>query len=276
MECIGLAAGDRAEFARLIEQTLSSADLIAKVNRTSVYAWQDPSGARLVISTEDRQIVDLLPSFAGTVGALLSGVKVANDEVAVGKVVDDEGETMTMLAIELEQRRMLAGAAPAGGAASIVALGNEVSVFADKDSFANSDASLISPGKDAGDPPAHVAELGMSWPPRMAAESFMSYGVFGPPEQAQAHAWLYGTVLTAQTRTTQLTGQSFITTRVRTVGFEVDLCLPATSAVPEPGNIIGGHVFLVASMPSLLGSDAARSSKRSWLPWRRGPRTSAS
>jgi len=79
----------------------------------------------------------------------------------------------------------------------------------------------------------------------------VSAGVFSAPEQAQAYALLHGTVLDAERRTVIATGQSFIAARVRTAGFEVDLCVPATIPVPEPGNIIGGQVFLVASMPAL-------------------------
>jgi hypothetical protein len=146
-------------------------------------------------------------------------------------------------------------------------------VHTDEDAFAASDTSLMSPGAEPGDPPAHVVESGMPWPPRMATESFFSYGVFGPREQAQAYAPSNGTVLHAEQRTVTATGQSFIAARVRTVGFETDLCLPLTvdGDIPQPGNIIGGDVFLVASVPSLIGPapGSAATATRSWFPWRR-------
>jgi hypothetical protein len=44
----------------------------------------------------------------------------------------------------------------------------------------------------------HYLERGWSWPPRLASESFISYGVFGDPAQARARARLSGTVLKAE------------------------------------------------------------------------------
>ena len=81
----------------------------------------------------------------------------------------------------------------------------------------------------------------------MGPESVISAGVFGPGEQAQAYARLYGTVLRAEQRTVAATGQSFVIARCRTVGFEPDMCLPAMP-LPTANNIIGGTVFLAASL----------------------------
>jgi len=44
----------------------------------------------------------------------------------------------------------------------------------------------------------HYLERGWSWPPRLASESFISYGVFGDPAQARDRARLSGTVLKAE------------------------------------------------------------------------------
>ncbi|GIF97938.1 hypothetical protein [Catellatospora citrea] len=270
LECVGLGVSDGDGLSALIGEALERAELLGEVAGTSVHAWQDPSGARLVVSTQERTVKDLLPSYAGTPGARLAGLHAVNDEVAVAHVVDADGETLTMLAVEVEQRRLLsAGKQPVDAEAAVVALGVDVTVHADEAAFAASDASLLSPGSEPGEPPAHVVEQGHPWPPRMGPESFISYGVFGPPEQAEAYARLHGTVLSAQRRTVALTGGSFVVARVRTVGFEVDLCLAATDAaeLPRPGNVIGGTVFLVASVPALAAAAPAR---RSWLPWRKG------
>ncbi|GHJ48127.1 hypothetical protein Cs7R123_54690 [Catellatospora sp. TT07R-123] len=268
-ECVGLAVGDRAELAELVSRALAGAEPVGHVGGIDVCVWQDPSGVRLVFSLKNGKILDFVPSFAGTEGARLSAVRPANDEVAIANVVDGDGEMMTMLAVELEQRRLLTGAGRSvSGPASVIAFGQDVSVHADEDAFAASDASLLDPDDAGTEPPADHSEQGLPWPPRMGPESFISYGVFGPAEQAQALARLHGTVLDAQRRTVAATGQSFVVARVRTVGFETDLCLPdlPDAELPQPGNVIGGHVFLVASLPSLTSPDSAR---RSWLPWRR-------
>jgi hypothetical protein len=229
---------------------LADARHLGAVDGVTVLRWQDPSGARLVLAVRDRTVLDLLPSFAGEPGARLGRVGAANEAVAIADVVGEDGEQATVIAVELEQRRFLTVAAgPVTGMASVVGLAVDVTVHAGADAFAASDASLLSPdGGEPGEPPAHVLERGLPWPPRMAAESLISYGVFGPAEQAEAYARLNGTVLRAERRTVAATGGRFVVARVRTAGLDLDLCLP-TPVVPEPGAIIAGTVFLVASLP---------------------------
>lgn len=285
-ECLGLAV-DRDGFGDLMGRVMAAAEVVATTDGVRTHVWQDAGGARLIVWTKRNSVLDLLPSFAGTPGAHLSGVSRANDEIVVATVVDAEGDTLTMLAAGLEQKWSLARDGSADGRAAIVAFGADVSVHENEEAFNASDASLLSDtdnnsdsdsdnGGDAGDPPPRFAEQGLPWPPRMAAESFIPYGVFGAPADAEAYARLNGTVLSAERRTTSLTGQEFIAARVRTAGFEVDLCLPAGIAlpggfdVPGPGNVIGGTVFLVASMPDLTQPPGRPAeAKRSWLSWRR-------
>jgi hypothetical protein len=83
----------------------------------------------------------------------------------------------------------------------------------------------------------------------MAAESFISYGVFNDGDSAQAYARLNGVVLTADVRTVTATGQRFVASRVRSAGFQADVCLPADerTVAPPPGSVIDGTVFLVVS-----------------------------
>ncbi|MFD2767075.1 hypothetical protein [Micromonospora eburnea] len=273
LDCVGLGVTDRAGMRRLVDIALAGAERLGEADGVSVLRWQDPSGARLVLGVRGDEVVDLLPSYAGTPGARLADVRAVNEDVAVADVLDDGGEQATMLAAELEQRRLLpAATGPVGGLACVVALGVDVAVYADAEAFAASDASLVGDRDDPGDPPAHVVEQGWPWPPRMATESFVSYGVFGEPAQAQAYARLNGTVLGAEPRTVTATGQRFVAARVRTAGFEADVCLPAGDAggVPQPGNVVAGTVFLVGSLPvpTAAGGGAAPA-KRSWLPWRR-------
>lgn len=250
LECVGLGVGDRSGLQRLVNGALADARQVGVAAGVSVLRWEDPSGACLVLAVRDREVLDLLPSYAGQAGARLGGVRAANDGVVIADVVDEAGEQTTLIAVALEQRRLLAFAAgPVAGPASVVALAVDVTVHADAAAFAASDASLLSPDStDAGEPPVHVVERGLPWPPRMAAESLISYGVFGPAELAEAYARLNGTVLRAERRTVAATGGRFVVARVRTVGLDLDMCL-AGVLVPEPGNVVSGTVFLVASLP---------------------------
>jgi hypothetical protein len=272
LDCVGLGVADPAELEQLVSAALKDAERMGEAGGIAVLGWQDPSGARMVMATRGNKVLDLLPSYAGTPGARLANVHAVNKEVAVADVLDDDGEQVAMLAVELEQRRMLPAAAGAvNGHASVVALGVDVAVHADADAFEVSDTSLLGDGgDDSADAPPHYAEQGWEWPPRMAAESFISYGVFGPPKKAQAYARLNGTVLHAQRHTVVATGQQFVVARVRTAGFEVDLCLSADDAreLPRAGNVVGGTVFLVASLPFAVAEDT-EARRRSWLPGRR-------
>lgn len=269
LECVGLDL-ERDAFEALVGRALSDAELLGEADGVAVRRWTDPSGARMTIGTRGREVVGFVPSYAGAPGAVLRGVRAVNDDVIVADVLDDDGEQVTMLAAALEEAYLLAApGATADGRAGIVALGVDVAVHADEEAFAASDASLLSdPGEDPGDPPPHVVEHGWPWPPRMGTESFISYGVFGDPDNAEAYARLHGTVLSASRRTVVATGRQFTAARVRTAGFEADLCLPAGLPSPVPGNVVGGTVYLVASRPMVAAHTAVLTGKpRRW--WRR-------
>ena len=137
------------------------------------------------------------------------------------------------------------------GPARITALGVAVEIYQDDDVFAASPGSLLDPSADsAREPPQHYLDRGWTWPPRMASESFFSYGVCGEPAQVSASARLSGTVLKADRAACTLTGQPFIIASVRTIGFEADLCLAGSGHpdLPVPGNIISGTVYISATI----------------------------
>ena len=90
---------------------------------------------------------------------------------------------------------------------------------------------------------------GLAGPPRLAAESFISYGMFADPAEARPDARLSGTVLHAGRRVCALTRQPFTVATVRTAGFEADVCLAGSEHpdLPAPGSIISGTVVLSAA-----------------------------
>ncbi len=249
--CVGLAVADSAELSQLVRRLVPEADVLGETADLVVRRWQDPSGCRLVVGMRGTEIVDLLPSFAASTGAVLGPLTFLPNGLSSAAVLDEHGDQVTAMAFVLEERRLMeALAGPIEGPAAITALGVDVEVFASAALFSESDASLFTPRDEpAGDPPAAFVERGWSWPPRVGSESFFSHGVSGSAESTTAHARLTGTVLDARQHTAELTGQPFIEARVRTAGFEAHVCYPAGElTLPEAGNVIAGTVFIVASM----------------------------
>lgn len=253
MACVGLDVADVEGLNALLHEVWPRTTVVGEVDGLVVRRWEDASGARIVLAGHDGAVERFMPSFAGVPGAFLRDVFALNDEVSAADVVVD-GETRTRLAIELEERDLVRGR-PVAGEASIVLLGTGVEVFADEAAFMHSPASLLTPGSEPeGDPPPHLVELGIAWPMRVAAESFVSMGLFsssfGGSGTATAEARMAGIVLATERRAVEVTGQSFVVARVHCTGFEADLCLPAPSdgSVPAPGNVIAGDVFVVGSL----------------------------
>jgi hypothetical protein len=266
LTCLGLGVENTDELRRLVSDVLPRSISLGVVGNIDIRRWEDPSGVRLVFGVNENDMPDLLPSFAGNATAKLAGVSALSPDVTAADVMED-GEVVTRIALELEERRFLDPTAPApSGRASVVALGRAVTLYQDEESFADSPDSLVASddGKSR-EPPAHYVERGWKWPPRMAAESFISSGLFGSPS---AEARLYGTVLSAEHRTVVQTGNAIDVLVTRTAGFEATVCVPGGSLgfQPKPGNILGGLVYLVGSMPSIGPLNAVP------VPSRKSPR----
>jgi hypothetical protein len=244
--CVGLAVRDGDELDRLITAVLPAAHSLGRAGALELFRWQDPSGARLIVAVVDDQWVELLPSFAGLPGALLANLEPVNDEVTTADVVDPDGEQLASVAVELEQRRLLNPADPPSGRqagfstpATLVALGTDVSVRDGAEAF----------------------------------EPFLAYTGFDAADEAEAYARLAGTIVRAERRTVVQTGQRFVAARVRTAGFQLDLCLSASEhpALPTPGQIVAGEVYLVASLEHLPADRPPTGSLRTMKKygWRR-------
>jgi hypothetical protein len=256
LACVGLSVRDEAELSSLVTSAYRT------VRETGVFAgvhvgrWQDASGAVLILGWRSSELVDFVPAYAAASGGLLAECRLINDSVAVAKVIDAGGQQVTAMAFEAEQYRQLdALGRRVSGPARITALGVDVQVDPDADVFAASPGSQLdlSAGPVAG-PPPHDRESGWSGPPRLAAESFISYGIFAESAQARPHARLSGTVLDAGRGVCALTGQPFTVAPVRTAGFEADVCLAGSAYphLPAPGTIISGTVVLSAAIDAPL------------------------
>ena len=262
LACVGLSVRDEAELNSLVTSAWRTVRETGVFGGVHVGRWQDDSGAALILGWQSGELLDFAPAYTAASGGLLADCRLINDSVAVAKVVDADGHQLTAMTFEAEQyRHLLTLGHQVSGPARITALGVDVIIYPDAGAFAASPASQLHPSPEsASEPPPHYRENGWPWPPRLGAESFISYGVFADPAQAGPRARLSGTVLDAARHICALTGQPFIVAAVRTAGFEAALCLAAGDhpEVPVPGNIISGTVVLSAAVdtPVLNGGQA--------------------
>jgi hypothetical protein len=255
LACVGLAVSDETELRQLVTRAHRAAGQTGVFDGVQVGRWEDDSGAALVLGWRSGELVDFIPAYTAGSGGLLADCRLVNDCVAVAKVTDAGGEQLTAMTFAAEQYRELgAHGEPVSGPARITALGVHVQIYPDADAFAASPASQLTPAGSGQEPPPHYRERGWAWPPRLGAESFISYGVFDPPDQARPHALLSGTVIKAAPRVCTLTGQPFTVATVRTAGFAADVCLAASEhpSPPAPGAIISGDVSLCAAFAAPL------------------------
>ena len=187
LACIGLEVSDETGLDWLVTSAHRAVRETGVFDGVHVGRWQDDSGAALILGWQSGELLDFIPAYTATRGGLLSDCHLINESVAAATVVDADGRQLTAMAFEAEQYRQLqALGEPAGGPARITALGVDVQVHPDADAFAASPGSQLDPAADPDqEPPPHYRERGWSWPPRLAAESFISYGVFADPAQAR-------------------------------------------------------------------------------------------
>jgi hypothetical protein len=249
LACAGLPVTDEQQLSALLDRIMPEVQELGRTGRKRVVRWTDPSGARLVLDVTDEGVVDLLPSFRSGTTVLLGDLRAVNSDVAIASLLDEDGEEMTSVALALEQRRLLPRQPVARVRASLTALGVDVVVHPDAGAFESSDASLLDPDASGGAPPS-TWERDWPWPPRVAANSLLSYGVFAEVADATAHARLAGEVLLAERRTVQATGADVVVAEVRTAGFSVTVCLEGAAhpQTPVPGNVLSGTVLLTASL----------------------------
>jgi len=267
LECVGMGVADPDGLGALIDSIRVQTVTIGRKAGIEVVRWQDTSGARLVLGIADDGIHDLLPSLDSEIQTRLMTVRRANDDIATAAVVDEKGHPLTSAAFEVEQNRLLPERPIEEASAAIVCLGRDMTIHATPKEFGESAASLLDPQADAAsDPPERAAAHGLKWPPRMAPKSFISYGVFGSASEAGATARLAGLVVSSDVRTNAATGQRFVVATVDTGLLEVAVCLSGSEhpSAPEPGQVVAGTGYLVASIPELEGSR-----RRRWW-WRGG------
>lgn len=262
--CIGLQPDSEDALLELLNSVETALRPLGPAgDGVEILQWTDESGGRLTISVSGEDIVDLVPSFAGATGVSLGDLSPRGEYVAAD-VLDEHGELTTRLLCELEQSRFLP-IEGASGAAALTAFGVDVTVHADEAAFAASDDSLLAPGA-GGEPPADLPD-GVSWPPRLAPESFFSLGLFTEDDtDAEPYARISGRVVEVETRTNSRTEQQFHAVQLSCTDMQLVLCLAASDhpGAPQPGNVVAGVTYLVASVPSLWPSSGQPKQDRGW------------
>lgn len=203
----------------MVAAARSEAETIAKDGEVGVHIWTDPSGARLIITTEGDLVRVVTPTFYAAPGAIISEPQAVDGGLVLAELVNQGDEVITEIACQLEELALLGSAAPpVEGPVSIVVLGNSVQVLGRAD--------------------AGVPDL-----------VFEPTGAYALSTDAVAH--LTGVVLAIQQRTVSRTGQAFTAARLETDGFQVTLCVPAGKPDLTAGDVVEVDGYVVASIPAL-------------------------
>jgi len=198
--------------------------------------WMDPSGAvvDLLIHLDDHRF-EVAPGFVGGEITRLSYLEFLEDhpDLLVGDLLDEDGETITRLAVQSAQW------IPRGSEALLVvsALARSVSVYADESEFLASPDSKLGEGSNA-------VEL--------SASSFIPVGLFVEPGVApDPMAMFAGQVVSAASHVNRESGQRFVAARVRTLdSLEITVLWPQGAApVPAVGAIVSTTALITARLP---------------------------
>lgn len=187
LACIGLAVSGEAEFSWLLKSACTGIREIGTFDGVHVGQWLDDSGAALILGLHDGELVDFSITYNGASGGLFADCRLLHESIAFAKVVHADGRQLTAMAFEADQyRQLLALGQQVSGPARITALGTDVTIYPDADTFSASPASQVNPWPEpAPEPPPHYDS---PWPPRLAAESFISHGLFADIAQNRSRA----------------------------------------------------------------------------------------
>lgn len=236
LACFGFGA----DTAALVAGVLPRVERLSLVGDVEVLAWTDAaSGARLLLGCRGVDVQWMWPTLASSTSALLGGLTVVADDVVGAAVLDAAGGRVARVVLRLEQGRALSTEDRSRTWPATVVATGPVQVFPDVAAFSADPASIHGdPASYSARPPEHFAQRGWAWPPRTSEESLE------PAGDALPVARLTGTVVAADRRRNELTGDQFTVARVRTLGLELDLCLPAGHEPVSVGSVVAGRVGL--------------------------------
>jgi len=250
LDCFGF--GD--DLPALIDAVLPRVERLSLSGEDEVFAWTDEtSGARLVLGCHGVDVRWLWPTLWSPPSTLLGGLTVLGNGLVSARVVDGAGGRLAHVLLRLEQganltEEMLTRTWPAA-----VVAGGPVQVFPDADAFLADPSSIRGdPASYPTQPPEHFVARGWPWPPRLSEESLEE------PREAAGHTRMTGTVLAADLRRNSLTGRHFTVLRVRTLGLELDVCVPGDRQAVAVGSVVAGLVDLVGRLGAEPGDPRQR------------------
>jgi hypothetical protein len=246
-ECLGFSFDGGATFEDVMIDLLSGGDAVRRSDGGQMLVWTDPSGARVVGNSNDRNELDcVLPTLVMTprlrvkpTGWLEDPQCRFCDSLHV-EVVDDQGEMCYPLAFQIDDIGVSRSQLSLGSAqdAAIAGFAESVEVWEDEDAYTA----------------ARTADV------PLGVESLIPVGLFASEDEAPTpHALITGRVLESETRTNEKTGTPFIWALVKTFGGDYETVLSSADAgALHSGTIIQGQFWLVGHVGGGRGLDGAR------------------
>lgn len=233
-ECIGVPGGEDEVFP-FLETAIERGAVRDRADGGREIVWRDPNGATVAVDTApDGEIVCARPSFLGSsrLPVLVNGIGEDPECRFCSRlftdVLDEEGEMVYPLAVELEEIDAVMESPPSGERRTL-----RVTAFAD--------SIATWPSEEA----YHEA---VSDEAPLAARSLIPVGFFTPPARRglfrlraepvpEAHALLTGIVASYGERRNEATGHSFFSAELDTFGGRYDAVVAAEEA---EGLAVGG------------------------------------
>lgn len=227
-ECIGVPGGEEEVFA-FLRRAMREGTFRELPDGGREILWRDASGASAAVDTgPDGEVACASPSFRGSSRLPVLVNAIAEDEDCrycsrlIVDVLDDAGEMLYPLAVELEDINAVMGAVPAGERRElqVTAFAESISVWPSEEAYYDQAAS-----EEAA----------------LAAQSLIPIGFFTQPERRgllrrrgermpTAHALLTGIVASLAERRNEATGASFWSLEIETFGGRYDAVVAAYEA----------------------------------------------
>jgi hypothetical protein len=255
-ECIGVASED--EFAAVVQVAVQEGEA-TPIDGGREILWRDAEGASIAVTVGlDEEILCVRPTFSATsrvsasLGALAEDPECPFCSRLLLEVVDEEGELVYPLAVELERHAPARDPSSAGRQSRLA-----VSAFAETiESWPSQDAY------EAAHPAGIVDDAEAVPDPALASQSLIPTGLFVDEPRRRfwqrkqvdpvptAHALITGSVRDLEVRTNSITGRDFTWLELETYGSSYDVVVAGTDVSSDfsVGAVVQGGFWLIAGV----------------------------